>query len=254
MYPLLIALLSLMPLMQGCGDQESPFRSSGTAAKLTASAVQVGSGQGGDIRFLRPPTYADSLANGLIGDEATDTTTAPPEFVSFVVSGTIANETGRDLSEVEIIAVWGVVTGSPDYSYIFGKTTPKEDGTFELVFDQDPPPEALNLAPDGGALGVAYIVAVLASEATRDEGILAEDYDFEGMTVGGATRHCVIFTRNFTAEDDSRGAWVRLFNGYGVGRGKEIEDSQFEGFEAVDPGTVEIIIDSLENFRFVNWS
>ena len=158
MYLLLIALLSLIPLMQGCGDQESPLRSPGTAAKLTASAVQVGSGQGGDIRFLRPPTYADSLANGLIGDEVSDTATAPAETVRFVVSGTITNETGRDLSEVKIIAVWNVVSGSPDYSYIFGKTTPK--------------------------------------------GILAEDYDYGGMTAGGATRHCVIFNRNYTVEDE----------------------------------------------------
>ena len=38
------------------------------------------------------------------------------------------------------------------------------------------------------------------------------------------------------------------------GKGIEIPDDTFDGFELVDPGSVEIIIDDLENLDLVNWT
>ncbi len=189
----------------------------------------------------------------LISCQGSSNSKGPEESTDFVVSGKITNNTGKDISGAEIIAFWGVVTGSPDYSYVFGKTVPDKDGTFELVFDRDPPAEALN-SISGGVVGVAYIVVVMPSELTEEEGVLSEDYDYENLTIGGAPRHCVIFSVNYKIDEGGELVWPTLFEGYGVGKGKEIEDSPFEEFEPVDSNTVEIIIDSIENLQFVNWS
>ena len=38
-----------------------------------------------------------------------------------------------------------------------------------------------------------------------------------------------------------------------VGKGIEIPDNNFDGFEPVEPSTVEIIVSDLGDIEFVNW-
>ena len=85
----------------------------------------------------------------------------------------------------------------------------------------------------------------------EEPGILPEDYDF-GNILGGAPRHCVIFS---TGENANGIPWVEDFEpGYNAGKGVEIPDYHFEGFEPVAPSSVEIVVDDLENLVFVNWT
>ena len=62
--------ICIMALMLACADKDSPTQSAGPAAKLTASAVQVAPQPNNRLTFLRHPTCADSLANGLDCDPA----------------------------------------------------------------------------------------------------------------------------------------------------------------------------------------
>ena len=65
-----VAIMSLCLIVLACGDKDKPTRSKEPSAKLTASALQVASRANDQeprhVRFLRPPTYADCLANGLM--------------------------------------------------------------------------------------------------------------------------------------------------------------------------------------------
>ena len=178
-------------------------------------------------------------------DDSSPVKSRTPE--GFVVSGIVRNETGADLTGARVVAWWGVVTGE-DYNYFFGEgTVNTEDLTFELVLSEDPPPEALN-----DDLGVAVLLIVKPSATGMGEpGILPEDYDY-GDILGGATRHCVIFSTGDNVNDIP---WAEEFEpGYSAGRGVEIPDYDFEGFEPVDSSTVEIVVDDLENLVFVNWT
>ena len=87
------------------------------------------------------------------------------------------------------------------------------------------------------------------------EGRITEDFEYTEHILGGAPSYCVIYT----ADDEDWTAWGIPWAddfqpGYSIGRGIEIPDSSHEGFEPVDPSSVEIVIDDLENLVFVNWS
>ena len=225
-------------LLVSCSDDSSPVKSKNPPAAK---------------RISSPVTWSQPVAsvNNLAEQRTAGTAEQAPELEApeeFVVSGTIRNETGADLTGAKVVAWWGVVTGE-DYNYFFGEGTVNvEDLTFELVLSEAPPPEALNRY-----LGVAYLLIAKPSATGMEEpGILPEDYDYFGNILGGATRHCVIFS---TGENVNGIQWVSEFEpGYSVGKGVEIPDYHFEGFEPVDPSSVEIVVDDLENLLFVNWS
>ncbi|HET6837094.1 MAG TPA: hypothetical protein VFH24_03565 [Gemmatimonadales bacterium] len=164
----------------------------------------------------------------------------------FVVTGTIQNNTGAPLpANTRLVLAWGVSSGSPDYSYIFGQgTVDPAAGTFRLQLDQPPPAQALN----AGVLGVGIIVA------TTNQALGTGD-DIDGVPstdlVGAAGRHGVIFIGPGTVQYRE---WAADFDtGYSVGVGVDVVDD-FDRFEPTDPSSVVLIIDAIENIDFVNWT
>ena len=226
-------------LLVSCSDDSSPVKSKNSpAAKRISSS----------ITWSQPVAGVNNLAEQRPAGTAEQAPEPETPQEEFVVSGTIRNETGADLTGAKVVAWWGVVTGE-DYNYFFGEgTVDVQDLTFEMVLSEAPPPEALNRN-----LGVAYLLIAKPSATGMEEpGVLPEDYDYFENILGGATRHCVIFS---TGENVNGIQWVEEFEpGYSVGKGVEIPDYHFEGFEPVDPSSVEIVVDDLENLVFVNWT
>ena len=182
---------------------------------------------------------------------ANDKGTTPDPEVGFVVSGTLRNDKQIQLPEnLRVLVFWNVVTGEgDDYLYLFGEgTVNAEDMTFEIVFAEDPPADALN----ADALGVGYIL--LTTDSDLEEGIIPQEYDLAQNVLGGAGQYGVVFTRDKIADLEEI-EWPQQFpKGYGVGKGVAIPDANFDAFEPVDPSSVEIIVDDPENIEFVNWT
>ncbi|MFQ5706096.1 MAG: hypothetical protein ACE5HO_01520 [bacterium] len=168
----------------------------------------------------------------------------------FTVSGRLVQVSQQEIpSDAEIVVAWDV-GGSPDYVYIFGKgTIVKNAGTFSISFDGNPPARALT----GGVLGVGFVLIT-------NKGAFSNNEEFTEVPteniLGAAANYGVIFVNespNKAAADMERD-WLKSFkSGYNVGKGIKIPDD-FDGFEPVDPTTVEVIIDDLDNLEFVNWT
>ena len=175
----------------------------------------------------------------------------PPVEPLFVVSGHVRDPNGSLAgSDARVVGIWTGDIGEGDYSYVFGLgDIDLEAGTFRIEFVEEPPSEALL----GDLLGVGLLAVV--DDSNLEEGLLPDDAFDE--ILGAAPRHWIVFKR----EDEEiiealheEVPWLKEFgNGYSVGKGIEIPDD-FDGFEPVDPGSVEIIIDDLENLNFVNWT
>ena len=180
---------------------------------------------------------------------ANDKGTTPNPEAGFVVSGTLRNDKQIQLPENLRVLVFWNVGADPDYSYFFGEgTVDTEDMTFEIVFAEDPPSDALTV----DALGVGYII--LTTDLDLEEGIIPQEYDFAQDFLGAAGQYVVVFTNDKIADLEEL-EWSQQFpKGYGVGKGIKIPNSTFDGFESVDPSSVEIIVDDIENIEFVNWS
>ena len=167
--------------------------------------------------------------------------------VGYVVSGTLKDNQQAQLPEdIRVLIFWVVSATSPDYTYVFGEgTIDAENMTFEIVLGSDPPVEALN----SEALGVGIIL--VTADVDLKEGIVPQDYDYYENTLGAAGQYGIIFTNNKTADFEG---WPEQFpEGYGVGKGVKVPGT-FDAFEPVDPSSVEIIIDDLDNIELVNWT
>lgn len=186
---------------------------------------------------------------------ADDKGPTPPAEVGFVVSGTLSNDNQTQLPEnLKVVVIWTAATETgEDYIYLFGEgAVDAENMTFEIVFAENPPSDAL-LAD---ALGVGFIL--LTTDSDIEEGIVSEDDedDLFQNALGAAGQHGVVFT---TDKLDSLSleevGWLQQFpRGYSVGRGVKIPNSSFDGFEPVDPSSVEIIVDDMDDIELVNWT
>lgn len=194
---------------------------------------------------------ATLLAMLLTGCSDSDAPTATPSVDPlFVVSGHVRDPNGSLAgSNARVVGIWTADAGAGDYAYVFGSgEIDLEAGTFRMEFVEEPPSEALL----GDLLGVGLLAVV---DGFLEEGILPDDAFDE--VLGAAPRHYVLFfnRENENAEEALEAVlWLKEFGyGYSVGKGIEISDD-FDGFEPVDPGSVEIIIDDLENLDLVNWT
>ncbi|HXE85149.1 MAG TPA: hypothetical protein VN513_17620 [Gemmatimonadales bacterium] len=169
---------------------------------------------------------------------------------SFTVTGHIDNRTGTAIpANTRILGVWNVVSGSPDYSYVFGEgTINRTTGTFEIRFDQPPPSEALN----SNALGVGLIIA------TTDQSVQAGDSITSSSpptgVIGVTAQYAVIFVRNRATIPATH--WANLFpDGYAVGVGVPAQPpATFDTFAPASRTGSVLIIDDLGNIEIVNWS
>ncbi len=166
----------------------------------------------------------------------------------FVVTGRIQNNTQAPMpANTRLVAVWGVSSGTPDYSYVFGEgTINRALGTFRIEFDQPPPVEALN----NGVLGVAFLIATTdQSVKDGDDLISVSTTDLIGVTA----RYAVIFVNH--QDTLYRNTWVASFDtGYSVGVGVKVPGSVFDKFEPVSRSSPILIIDDLANIEIVNWT
>ena len=195
---------------------------------------------------------ATLLAMLLTGCFDSDAPTATPSVEPlFVVSGHVRDPNGSLAgSNARVVGIWTADAGEGDYAYVFGSgEIDLEAGTFRMEFVEEPPSEALL----GDLLGVGLLAVV--DDSNLEEGVLSDDYDDKFL--GAAPRHWIVFfnRENENAEEALEAVlWLKEFGyGYSVGKGIEIPDD-FDGFEPVDPGSVEIIIDDLENLDLVNWT
>ena len=169
---------------------------------------------------------------------------------SFVVTGHVEKRTQAPIpANARLLAVWGVTSGSPDYSYIFGEGTINPLlGTFSIRFDQPPPIKALNR----GALGVAFIMA------TTDQSLQVGDSVGSSYPVteiiGVTGQYAVIFVQN--RDTLTAFTWVDAFDdGYSVGVGvKALPTEVFDKFAPTSRSSAVLIIDDLANIEIVNWT
>lgn len=166
----------------------------------------------------------------------------------FVVSGPLENRTGAPIPpDARVVVVWGVSSGTPDYSYVFGEGSLSPDGTtFQVRFDQPPPGEALN----NGALGVGLVV-VTTNQSLRNGDDVADIP--ESDIIGVAGQHAVIYVGDRQQAAQFR-AWVAEFaTGLSVGVGVKVP-GDFDKFEAASASSVVLTIDDLANIEIVNWT
>jgi hypothetical protein len=204
---------------------------------------------------------ATAGASAAIGtaEAAAATSTAEASKYHLVASGTLSG--GEIPEDVRVVVFWLVVT-EPSYIYVYGSgTVDAEAGTFEVVFDKEPPEEALNWF-QGDALGVGMLL--LTTDRSLESGMLPDDYDPDiGDWPGGAGQHAIIYIKgdldleegDIGFAEDAGVEWLYEFpEGYSVGMGIEIPGASRDGFAPVDPSSIEIIVDSLDNIEFVDWS
>jgi len=166
----------------------------------------------------------------------------------FVVSGAIRNRTSSPVTQgARVVVAWQVVSGTPDYLYTFGEGTVAPGGnSFEIRLTSAPPAEALN------SFGLGVGVILLVTDGNLRSGQKLDGIPRTGV-IGAASRYSIIYADRDPAKI---GHWVTRFpRGFSVGRGvKGAGAFDFESFEPVGAGLVELIVDSLEKLDFVDWA
>ncbi len=192
-------------------------------------------------------------------------TTVTPDTAAFRVSGTIRNPKGLPIPPTtKFYALWMVSRTSPDYSYVFGVgTIDIGRGTFEIVFESDPPDEACNSRADSPndpsyvRAGVAYIIAFEDPKNLIIPGVRLGDIDDDDVKLVGAVNNTAIIYRKGTDEAcENFFHWLPDFTpGYSIGVGVENPDSKDFFIPAPSGYTLELLIDDdADSFIFPNWT
>jgi hypothetical protein len=166
---------------------------------------------------------------------------------TFTVSGILENKNGTEITDdMGVYILWTVSSGSPDYTYVWGKgTIDKDKMTFKVELPNNPPEEALNLK----TIGVGQIF--LLKDQNLPEGKLPIQYD-RSKFVGATAWFAIIYKENDNS--DSEIDWLPLFKkGYNIGVGVE-GTGTFDSFKPVTNETIKLIIDEILNIKFVNWT
>ena len=169
-----------------------------------------------------------------------------------------------DVERSELVVVWSVTSGQPDYSYSWGSGE-LEGATLTLRLDARPPSDAINRY----GVGVAHLVA-LAPDTNPGEGKV----DFEPLVpqiVGVSARYAIIyvdperlaaFTDEVERSDDAElkedfgNHWMLDFpSGYACGEGVEkMPGETFDSFKPVNCSRLRMFWGKLEDADLVNWT
>ena len=202
------------------------------------------------LTVRRPLLRHVVIASGLAAVAGcTQELTTPGGGEQITVSGTLANKTNKPLpGGTRVLVAWEVVSGSPDYTYVFGEGTIQETrNSFTIDFDGPPPAEALNSF--GLGVGIIFLTTSTSLKEGSDVQRLAES-----EIIGAAGQHAVIYLKREPTELGVNAGWAGRFKrGYNVGRGIDLPGT-FDGFEPVSPSSVEVIVDAIRNIGFVNWT
>jgi hypothetical protein len=255
--PLVLVLLTAAAC-ELLGPDEEATRVAEENATLRA---QVGSLEEREKALSGTATTGAGAAIGT-AEAAAASATAEASKYHLTASGTLRTDDGKDIPEDARVVVFWLVVTEPSYVYVFGHgTVDAQASTFEVVFDKEPPEEALNWF-QGDALGVGMLL--LTTDRSLESGILPSDYDPDiDDWIGGAGQHAIIYIQgdldldegDIGFAEDAGIEWLYEFSeGYSVGKGTEIPGARYEGFTPVDPSSIEITVDELGNIEFVDWS
>ncbi len=150
-----------------------------------------------------------------------------------------------------VLVLWMVSGTDPDSAYIFGEgTVDFENYSFVIEFDEPPPPEALNHTDDV-SFGMGFVI--LTANQKWDTGTSFDELPED--ILGISANHLVIYMDgNFDALPNAD--WFAGFNqGYNVGQVVDVPDpAVFDKVVPAAPNSIQIIIDDLENIKFLNFS
>lgn len=146
------------------------------------------------------------------------------------VSASAKAEGGTPASGSDVIAVWSVSSGSPDYLYVFGRGKLTGDSA-AIDITTSPPAEALN-----NGLGIALLIVVPPGTTVPDGKLTSEQSKaLETKATSISARHAIIYRG--TQAQVTRGGWETTFpQGYACGECvPHAEDAgPFDGFKTTD--------------------
>ncbi len=176
------------------------------------------------------------------------TTEPEKQADTFSVTGTIENINGTTLTDdMGVYVLWSVTSGSPDYTYVWGKGTfDKDKKTFKVDLPINPPKEALNME----TFGVGQVF--LLKDKNLQEGKLPFQYD-RTKFVGATGWNAIIYKKS--NDKDSEIDWLPLFKkGFNIGVGVE-SSGTFDSFKPIEQNEkMKLVIDDLLKIKFVNWT
>ncbi|MFC2131215.1 hypothetical protein ACFLSQ_07250 [Bacteroidota bacterium] len=170
----------------------------------------------------------------------------------FSISGTINNTNNINIPEsVRLVIAWHVTWNGPDYGYFWTEgDLDLKNNTFKISFDETPPDICFNNGP-GFKLGVA--IMYLLDNVTIDEGVLDQNnFDPEKDILGYINDSAIIYLSGDYSEIVHR--FIGFNEGYNFGKGWYNPGEGFDGWENKGTDGIELIIDSLENIKFPNWT
>lgn len=137
----------------------------------------------------------------------------------------------------DVVAVWSVSSGSPDYLFVFGRGKVNGD-TVTLDITSSPPAEALNK----GGLGIAVLITVPPGTSVPDGKLSSEQSKaLEGQASGISARHAIIYRAD--QAQVTRGGWETAFpQGYACGECvPHPEDAgPFDSFKTTDCSAIRL--------------
>lgn len=166
-----------------------------------------------------------------------------------VIDGAVDNRTEQPIpDDVRLLVVWVVTAGSPDYTYVFGEGELKDGGAgFRVELAEAPPSAATN----NDQLGVGLVLLTSNQEIQPGDDVASLAPE---EILGLAGWHAIVYINGDPAAVASAVSWAGAFTtGYGVGSGVEVQND-FDRFEPLGAGAVQLIVDDLANIPIVNWT
>jgi hypothetical protein len=168
----------------------------------------------------------------------------------YSISGTLhpARETTLP-GNTRVLVLWTVVSEDDPHLYIFGEGTLNfKNYTFSIPLYGPPPAEAINQL-EGLSLGYGRVI--LTADQKLKKSIPPDSFTREEIL--GIVASDMIFYIDGDTSAAPNVDWLTAFDqGYSVAREVRI-DSGSDKFEPAAPGSLQLIIDDLDNIEVANW-
>ena len=168
----------------------------------------------------------------------------------FTISGTLNPVSETTIpGNTRVLVLWTVLSSEPEYLYVFGEgTLDFQNYTFVIHFDGPPPNEVMNQIED---LSLGYGRVILTSNQ-KWHGQIFQDSFSRDEILGIAASDLILFIDG-NVDSVPNVDWLKNV-GQGFSVIREIKASSgSETFELVDPASMHIIIDDLDNIEIADW-